>query len=99
VAHQAIAILTDEEDPRRAVIAAYAAMEQLLATAGAARRPAEAPFEYVARNPVLLGTGRSAAHHLSELFEAARFSLHTVDEPTRRNALVALRTIQAELSP
>ena len=95
---RAIAILTDEEDPRRAVIAAYAAMEQLLATAGAARRPAEAPFEYVARNPILLGAGRSAAHRLSELFEAARFSLHTVDESTRRQALAALRTIQAELS-
>ena len=74
------------------------AMEQLLASAGAPRRPAEAPFEYVARNPILLGAGRSAAHRLSELFEAARFSLHTVDESTRRHALAALRTIQAELS-
>src|SRR2546422_5420633 len=34
---------------RRAVIAAWARMERLLATHGHARRPAEAPSEYAAR--------------------------------------------------
>jgi len=95
--HRAVTILTDEADPRRAVIAAYAAMEHLLATAGAARNPAEAPLEYVARNPLLNSAGRAAAHRLSELFETARFSLHSVDEATRARALAALRVIAAEI--
>jgi hypothetical protein len=95
--HRAVEILTDEADPRRAVIAAYAAMERLLATAGAARNPAEAPLEYVARNPLLNSAGRAAAHRLSELFETARFSLHSVDEATRARALAALRVIAAEI--
>lgn len=96
--HRAVEILTDETDPRRAVIAAYAAMERLLATAGAARNPAEAPFEYVARNPLLNSAGRAAAHRLSELFETARFSLHSVDEATRGRALSALRVIATEIA-
>jgi len=96
--NRAIEILTDEPDPRRAVIAAYAAMEQLLARAGAARHPAEAPLEYVARNPLLQSTGRAAARRLSELFEAAKFSLHAVDESTRTRALFALQMIRSELA-
>ncbi|MFL5879892.1 MAG: DUF4129 domain-containing protein, partial [Actinomycetota bacterium] len=42
--------LEREPDPRRAVIAAWARMERGLAAAGLPRHPAEAPFEYAARD-------------------------------------------------
>jgi len=98
IVDHAIDVLEHERDPRRAVIAAFRAMEELLAAAGAARRPSEAPFEYVLRNPLLRGQALGAAHRLTELFEAARFSLHVVDETTRGRALVALEALRVELS-
>ena len=41
--------LRAEQDPRRAVIAAYGRMERILGNYGMERRPAEAPHEYVSR--------------------------------------------------
>ncbi len=48
-AGEAIDDLRHERDPRKAVIAAYARMERVLAACGLPRRPAESPYEYVAR--------------------------------------------------
>jgi hypothetical protein len=39
-----------DQDPRRAVIAAYARLERVLAAFGLARRPAETPQEYRGRS-------------------------------------------------
>jgi hypothetical protein len=81
-------------DPRRAIIAAYSAMEAAMPRAGMARRPAEAPTEFLAR--VL----RSAlevsvdARRLTYLFEVAKFSDHGVDEAMRADALTALARIR-----
>ena len=41
--------LRAEPDPRRAVIAAYARLERVLAAHGLPRKPAEAPLEYLGR--------------------------------------------------
>ena len=41
--------LENKRDPRRAVIATYARMEDVLAEHGLGRRPAETPYEYLAR--------------------------------------------------
>jgi hypothetical protein len=89
--------LEAEPDPRRAVIAAYARLERVLAAHGAPRRPAEAPEEYLHRVLASLDLGRPAATRLTALFQAAKFSDHTVDETMKAGALEALRTARDEL--
>ena len=89
--------LRNDPDIRRAIIAAYARMERALAAAGVARRPAEAPFEYLARSLVELETGAAAAHRLTDLFERAKFSHHEPAERMRDDAIDALVTVRDEL--
>jgi uncharacterized protein DUF4129 len=84
-------------DPRAAVLAAYARMEAALASAGLARRPSEAPREYLARFEAGLGAGGAPAERLTTLFERARFSPHAIDERLRADALDALTALRAEL--
>jgi hypothetical protein len=84
-------------DPRAAVLAAYARMEAAFASVGLARRPSDAPREYLARLEAGLGGGRAPAARLTELFERARFSPHPVGEATRSEAIGALETLRAEL--
>ena len=89
--------LRDPADPRAAVIAAYARMEQVLAERELGRRTPEAPREYLAR--ILRGQGmpERSLTTLTALFEEARFSQHAIPEsaPDRarselENARVAL---------
>src|SRR5204862_6540240 len=90
--------LCRERDPRRAVIAAYARMERVLAAHGIPRRRFEAPNEYLAR---VLGdlTRRSrAAERLTELFERARFSTHEIEPALKEDAIAAVEALQAELA-
>jgi uncharacterized protein DUF4129 len=84
-------------DPRAAVLAAYARMESALAGVGLARRPSDAPREYLARLEAGLGGGRAPAARLTELFERARFSPHPVGEEDRREAIGALESLRIEL--
>jgi hypothetical protein len=79
------------------VLAAYARMEAALATVGLARRPSDAPREYLTRLEAALGGGRVPAARLTELFERARFSPHPVGEDLRRDAIGALESLRAEL--
>jgi hypothetical protein len=93
---EAIDDLRRDPDPRRAVIAAYARMEQALTLYGFPRRQSEAPYEYlhrVARD--LDAEGPVAA--LTELFEIAKFSEHFVDETMRGRALDALTAVRQEV--
>ncbi len=86
-----------ERDPRKAVIAAYVAMERALARRGSARRPHEAPTEYLTR---VLGVAPSRAGDLGELvrlFELARFSKHTVTASMRETAVDVVRRLRADL--
>ena len=53
------------------------------ASVGLARRPSDAPREYLARLEAGLGGGRAPAARLTELFERARFSPHPVGEDLR----------------
>ena len=84
-------------DPRAAVLAAYARMEAALATVGLARRPSDAPREYLARLEAGLGGGRAPAARLTELFEHARFSPHPVGEDVRHEAIGILEALRTEL--
>ena len=86
--------LRRDPDPRRAIIAAYAAMERSLSHAGLGRKPWEAPIEYLRR--VLAGALGAPAdvQTMTHLFEVAKFSRHPVDESMRTSAIGALERIR-----
>lgn len=89
--------LRAESDPRRAVIAAYARLEQVLAASGLPRRQAETQEEYLARFLVSLEVSEDAATRLTALFERAKFSQHTVDVGMKEEAIGALEQLRDEL--
>jgi hypothetical protein len=93
----AIDDLESEPDARRAVIAAYARMENVLARNGLKRRPSETPVEYLRR--ILLGlTSRGdSVSRLTSLFEQAKFSRHPIDSAMKQDAIGALREIRDDL--
>ena len=93
----ALAALAMPSDPRAAVLAAYARMEAALARVGLARRPSEAPREYLRHITERLGVARRPTAELTALFERARFSTHVVDESMRRAAVAALESIADDL--
>jgi heme/copper-type cytochrome/quinol oxidase subunit 2 len=86
-----------EPDPRRAVIVAYASMEEILAAQGYPRRAVEAPLEYLARLFAVLNVSGEAMRSLTELFELARFSDHAISPATKAQAIAALAVIEEEL--
>jgi uncharacterized protein DUF4129 len=97
VAAASIDDLRREGDPRRAVIAAYANMERVLAQHGLPRRRAETPFEYLARILRQLEVSESSVHRLTELFEYAKFSTHEVDAAMKDQAIDAFAALRDEL--
>ena len=87
-----------EHDPRRAVIAAYARMEQTLAGAGLPRFVSETPLEYLGRVlRDLLQTSAEAVARLTALFERAKFSTHEIDRGMKLEAIDALVSVRDEL--
>ena len=89
--------LRNEPDLRRAIIAAYARMERALAVGGIARRPSEAPFEYLARALRGLDTSGASVSRLTALFEWAKFSQHEPGPEMRDEAIEALVAVRDEL--
>jgi hypothetical protein len=89
--------LRNEADPRRAVIAAYARMEGILARHGHPRHPSEAPFEYMTRILLKLRVRAAAVNDLTELFERAKFSTHEIDQPMKERAISALLSLRDDL--
>lgn len=90
--------LRAEPDPRRAVIAAYARLERVLAAHGLPRRPSEAPLEYLERMLARLAVRPPAARRLTELFERARFSQHAVGLEMKEQAISALEDVRDDLA-
>ena len=100
VAHAVDESLDDlraEPDPRRAVIAAYARLERVLAAHGLPRKPSEAPLEYLGRMLADLSVSDRAAGALTELFERAKFSQHAVGPEMKEQAIEALETVRDDL--
>jgi uncharacterized protein DUF4129 len=97
VVRETIDDLRGDADPRRAVIAAYARMEGILRKHGYGRRPAEAPYEYLQRVLVQLRVAPDAVRELTDLFEYAKFSQHSVGGEMRDRALAAFVSIRDEL--
>ena len=93
----AIGALDAETDPRRAVIAAYGAMQRELGEHGVARSPTEAPREYLQRALTASRATEREARTLTGLFEEARYSTHPIPERLREAALSALRSLQRRL--
>ena len=93
----AIGVLDDEVDARRAVIAAYGAMQRALGERGVVRLPAEAPREYLQRALMASRATEREARTLTGLFEEARYSTHPIPERFREAALSALRSLQRRL--
>jgi hypothetical protein len=89
--------LRGERDARRAVIAAYANMERILAAHDLARGSAEVPYEYLARVLQLLRVRESAVRSLTELFEYAKFSEHEIDHAMKERAIESLVTVREDL--
>jgi hypothetical protein len=89
--------LRREPDARRAVIAAYANMERVLAAHGLARRRHDAPREYLARVLGRLEVRESAIRTLTALFEYAKFSAHEIDSAMKDDAISALEAIRDDL--
>jgi hypothetical protein len=89
--------LRADPDLRRAIIAAYARMENALAAAGIPRHPAEAPLEYVERALLSLDASAGAVRRLTDLFEWARFSHHEPEPSMRDDAVDALSAVRDEL--
>ena len=89
--------LRAEPDPRRAVIAAYARLERVLAAHRLPRRPAEAPLEYLGRMLDDLSVTPEAARRLTDLFEMAKFSQHAVGMEMKEEAISALERVRDDL--
>jgi Domain of unknown function (DUF4129) len=90
--------LRNEQDPRKAVVAAYARMEHALALHGLPRHRSEAPAEYLERALEELSASASSASRLTRLFEWARFSDHPVEPEMKEEAISALEAVRDELT-
>jgi Domain of unknown function (DUF4129) len=89
--------LRGEPDPRRAVIAAYGAMERSLSGAGFGRERSEAPLEYLRRVIAAPTVAGEDVRTITLLFQHAKFSDHAVDESMRSRAIDALASIRTAI--
>jgi hypothetical protein len=90
--------LRREEDPRQAVIGAYAKMERTLAARGVPRRDSEAPVEYLTRILEVVSASGHSVRRLTGLFAKARYSPHEIDAKMKEDAIDALTGLRAELA-
>jgi len=85
-------------EPREAIIACYAAMEQeLTRVPGAVPQDCDTPSEVLARAVDNRALRADSATELVELFEEARFSPHVMTEEHRNAAVRVLERVLAEL--
>jgi hypothetical protein len=89
--------LRAEADPRRAIIAAYARLEHVLAANGVPRRAAETADEYLPRILHDLELDSGAIERLTALFTRAKFSQHAVDTTMKEEAIGALEEVRDDL--
>jgi hypothetical protein len=90
--------LRREQDPRKAVIGAYANMERTLAARGVPRRESEAPVEYLTRILDVVSASGHSVRRLTGLFAKARYSPHEIDAKMKEDAIDALTGLRAELA-
>jgi hypothetical protein len=88
--------LRNEPDARRAVISAYARMEDVFARHGVARRPSETPLEFLARALDEVSEPGPAGR-LTDMFELAMFSTRPFDRAAQQEAIDALVAVRDDL--
>jgi hypothetical protein len=88
--------LRNEPDPRLAVIAAYARMEDVFARHGLPRRPSETALEFLARALEAV-TETGPARRLTNLFELAMFSTRPFDRAAQDEAIDALVEVRDDV--
>ncbi|MGH9118532.1 MAG: DUF4129 domain-containing protein [Acidimicrobiales bacterium] len=88
--------LRREPDARRAVIAAYARMEDVFARYGQPRRASEAPIEFLTRALERV-TDPAPAGRLTDLFQRAMFSTQPFDRARQDEAIDALVAVRDDL--
>jgi NADH:ubiquinone oxidoreductase subunit 6 (subunit J) len=86
-----------EPDARKAVIAAWMAMTDVIGRHWRDRYESEAPREYLELALAGAGVGRASAGRLTTLFESARWSERPVGEEMRFDAVAALEAVRDEL--
>ncbi len=94
------AALADLDEPRAAVIGAYAAMEEALARTGVARSAADTPSGLLRRAVdagLFSSAGAAAAEELTELFRQARYTRRELDPQVRIRAVDVLGRLDTEL--
>ena len=89
--------LRAEPDPRRAVIAAYARLERVLAPTGCRESPPRRRSSTSRRMLAELSVSPEAARRLTDLFERAKFSQHAVGAEMKEDAISALETVRDDL--
>jgi hypothetical protein len=93
-----IAALESERDPRRAILRAYARMEQAFRSVEIERARDETASEFLGRTTRQLPVSAGSAAALTERFEEVRYSSHDVTEDDREQALASLRRVEQELA-
>lgn len=94
--------LLEAGDNRTAVIAAYALMSECFKKGGFTQTPSQTPYEFMqyALAAVVKKWANLPAKQLlrlTELYELAKFSDHTIEENHRKSALLCLREIEGAL--
>ncbi len=89
--------LLREPDPRRAVIACYRRLEDVLGQHGLPRAPWQTPLEYLHAALHRFHLPARRLRGLTTLFELAKFSAHPLGESEKRLAVAALREVKAAL--
>lgn len=90
--------LMREPDPRRAVIACYRRLEDVLGQHGLPRAPWQTPLEYLYAALDRFHLPARRLQGLTTLFELAKFSAHLLGEPEKRLAIAALREVRTTLA-
>jgi hypothetical protein len=85
-------------DPRRAVIACWVRLEQVAASAGTPRQPADSPTDLVTRLLAEHAVDAAVLAGFAEVYREARYATHVVDERMRGQARAALERLRAELT-
>jgi TRAP-type C4-dicarboxylate transport system permease small subunit len=93
-----IAALESERDPHRAILRAYARMEQAFEDVEITRASSETASEFLGRTVQRLPVNADSAAALTERFEEVRFSTHEPTAADREQALHALRRVERELA-
>lgn len=90
--------LEHERDPRVAIQRAYVRMEESFGAIELVRAQDETPSEFTSRVLRVLGVSAASASDLTELFEIARFSDHTIGEGDRSRAIASMQRVEAEIA-